>query len=418
MRAEANRGAPFDMRTIDIFVSSFPDVQKEHVVAGQLIRSAAAEFKLAINAHYSNPRRGSGAQGGSIGREDFAEESALVLSACFWEYPEREENDFLEIPNTGLYDLVICILGSRLGTTLAPQCVMPDGSRPRSATDYEVGWALYQSKLTPGCPGLHVYRSRAIPAEPLEPRERRENLLRPWDAMQEFWAAWEKEDGTGFRECCHDFQGLEEFEDLFRKHFREFLARRLNPAIPSGTLLPDSGSHLNETQIDYTNKSLARHKPGRKVPQMIGAAAIAGLAIFGAFVGGERFTAESRRTNKEHDIRPAQQNTDLDAPEPSQLEAKRSALELEKRQIAQQSADLAKSQRSGVDAELRKAQNEKAQLTQQASNLADNQRSAKKGTDSANELRSGRALTLDSPQNAEQGISTQGFTAPVQSPNR
>jgi hypothetical protein len=882
------------MRTIDIFVSSFPDVQKEHVVAGQLIRSAAAEFNLAINVHYSNPRRGSRAQGGSIGRKDFADESALVLNACFWEYPEREENDYLEIPNAGLYDLVICILGSRVATTLAPQCVMPDGSRPRSATDYEVGWALYQSKQTPGCPGLHVYRSRAIPAAPIEPREQRENQFRPWDAVQEFCEAWEKEDRTGFREWFHDFQSLEEFEDLFRKHFREFLARRLNPAIPSSkttrkvpysgsnpfrgldffdfqhstvyygrtravgevfdvlktqaaskkpfllvlgpsgsgksslvragilplitqgatpagtgpwrcvltrpgttgdpfstladalletspeesrelasqlrkdpkavaarimevmdqlagqqvdhlvanrkdeglrarengniqvakpaslaqvkpitrlvlvvdqleelfasfssviqqkyiaalcaladyqhvfiiaalqsdfyphyqrfsgltalggvyglqpptprgigniiqfraqaaglrfeqdpetnrsleetilqaaaanpeplpllehllsrlyerqlarkdglllwadyqalggfhnalaqhaesvflnlksdeqealqfviqellgpsrgeepflnrrsipyrdlvlhpqlnqqqrsgakglidrlikegllsakidpqqelsisipqqallqrwprlwdllpqdrrflrmrerldasmkspithgrqredvldggidlaetqTLLTDFGSQVNETQIDHIKKSLARHKPGRKVPQKIGAAAIAGLAIFGAFVLGERFTAESRRTNKEHDIQPAQQNTDLNDRQRSQLEAERAALELEKRQIAQQNADLAKSQRFDAEAELRKAQNEKAQPTQQTSNLADNQRSAKIGPDSANELRSGRALTLDSPQNAEQGISTQGLTAPVQSPN-
>ena len=183
------------------------------------------------------------------------------------------------------------------------------------------------------------------------------------------------------------------------------------------TLLTDFGSYLNETQIDYFKKNPARHKPGRKVLQKIGAAAIAGLAIFGAFVGGERFTAESRRTNKEHDIRPAQQNTDLDARQPSQLEVERSALEVEKRQMAQQNADLAKSQRGDGEAELRKAQNDEAQLTQQTSNLADNQRSAKKSTDSANELRSGRALTLDSPQNAEQGISTQGFTAPVQSPN-
>jgi hypothetical protein len=211
------------------------------------------------------------------------------------------------------------------------------------------------------------------------------------------------------------------------------------------TLLTDFRSHLNETEIDYIKKSLARHKPGRKVPQKIGAAAIAGLAIFGAFVGGERFNAESRRTNKEYDIRPAQQNTDLDARQRSQLEAEPGALELrlketeqklqiaqhnadpafalgtqvkkteEKPQIARQNADLAKSQRSGVEAELRKAQEEKAQLTQQTSDLPDNQRSAKKGTDSANEVRSGRALTLDSRQNAEQAVSTQGFTAPFQS---
>jgi hypothetical protein len=234
------------MRTLDLFVSSFPDVEKERVVAGQLIRSAAAEFNLAINFQYSNPQQGSWAHDGSIGRRDFAEPSALVLSAFFWEHVQRKENDFLEIPNTGLYDFVVCILGSRLGKTLAPHCVMPDGSQPRSATDYEVGWALYQSKQTPGCPGLHVYRSRAIPAAPVEPGEQQGNLFRPRDDVQEFCEAWEKEDGAGFRECCHDFQSLEEFEDLFRQHFREFLARRLNPAISSGTTtrkLPYAGAN-------------------------------------------------------------------------------------------------------------------------------------------------------------------------------
>jgi hypothetical protein len=223
-------------------------------------------------------------------------------------------------------------------------------------------------------------------------------------------------------------------------------------------LLTDFGAHLNETQIDDIKKSLAKHKSGRKLPPKIGVAAIAGLAIFGAFVIGEQFNAESRRSNKEHDIRPAQQNTDLDVGQRSQLEVAdepavqavqlmRSAMELrlketeqklsnaqqnadpafasgtqlkkteEKLQITQQNADLAKSQPSAVEGDLRKGQEKKAQLTPQTSNLADDQRSAKKGTDSANELRSGRALTLDSRQNAEQGISTQGFTAPVQSTN-
>ena len=34
--------------------------------------------------------------------------------------------------------------------------------------------------------------------------------------------------GTEFRECCHDYQDLEEFENLFREHFRDFLARQLD----------------------------------------------------------------------------------------------------------------------------------------------------------------------------------------------
>ena len=234
VQARANGAATADRRTIDILVSAPPDVQKEHSIAEQLIRSAAAEFNLPINVWYSNPLRTSSAENSSLESRAFSDQSTPVLCPCFWEYPEPEESDLLEIPNTGLYDLVICILWSRLGTTLAPQFVMPDGSRPRSATDYQVAWALYQSKQTPGSPGLHVYRSRATPAAPLEPREQRQNLFGQWDAVQDFFATWEKDPEAGFRECCHDFQDLEEFEDLFREHFREFLARRLNTAIASG----------------------------------------------------------------------------------------------------------------------------------------------------------------------------------------
>src|SRR3981081_3634686 len=234
MRAEA-RGTPVDMRTIDIFVSSPADVQTERAVAEQLIRSVAAEFNLPIKVSYSNPLRASKEEDkNSVEREDFGDESTLVLCPCFWEYPELEGEDFLEqIPNTGQYDLVICILWSRLGPSLVQKCVMPDGSRPRSGTEYEVAWVLDQSKLTPGFPGLHVYRNRATPAAPLEPKEKRENLCRQWDAVREFCAAWEKNGETEFRECCHDYQDLEEFENLFREHFRDFLAQQLDREIDS-----------------------------------------------------------------------------------------------------------------------------------------------------------------------------------------
>jgi len=218
------------MRTIDIFVSSPADVQKECAVAEQLIRSAAAEFYLPINVSYSNPLRGLKADG-SV-HEESGEESPPVLRPCFWEYPESERDYFLEpTPNTGQFDLVICILWSRLGTAPIQRCVMPDGSRPKSATDYEVAWALDQSKRTPGSPRLHLYRNRATPTASLEPKEKRENLCQQWDAVQEFCASWEKSAGTGFRECCHDYQDLEEFESLLREHFRHFLAQRLDQGV-------------------------------------------------------------------------------------------------------------------------------------------------------------------------------------------
>jgi hypothetical protein len=241
------------VRTIDIFISAPADVQKEHAIAEQAIRSAAEEFNLPVHVWYSNPLRGSSVENRSVESVELLDKSTTVLCPCFREYPQSDEPEFLEqIPNTGLFDLVICILWSRLGTTLPTQYVMPDGSRPGSATDYEVAWALEQSKRTPGCPGLHVYRKRATPAIPLEPKEQRENSFRQWDAVQEFCGAWEKDAGTGFRECCHDFQDLEEFEDLFREHFRDFLARRLDPEIASDTA-PRKLRHLGSNPFRGLN---------------------------------------------------------------------------------------------------------------------------------------------------------------------
>jgi hypothetical protein len=226
------------MRTIDVLVSFPADVRKEYAVAEQLIRFAAAEFDLPINVSYSNPLRGSKPEDASVGCNDFGAESTLVLCPRFWEYPELEGGDFLEqIPNAGGYDLVICILWSQLGTAAPQNCVMPDGSRPRSATECEIAWALDQAKRTPGSPVLHVYQNRATPVAPLEPKEKREHLCRQWDAAQEFCTAFEKTAGTGFSECCHDYQDLEEFENLFREHFRYFLARRLDRGTSTSKVL-------------------------------------------------------------------------------------------------------------------------------------------------------------------------------------
>ena len=228
------------MRRIDIFISSLEDVQIERSIAERLIRSAAAEFSVPVSVFYSNWLRQlkqkdeSTAQRGNADRD-----SVLLLCPCFWEYQDlKAEPEYREqTPNTGQYDLVVCILWSRLCSRLAPTLLMPDGSQPRSATDYEVAWALNHSKQTPGVPTLHIYRNRATRVAPLEPKEKRDIFCRQWDSVQEFFAAWEKRRGTEFVDCCHDYQDLEEFENLFRAHFRDFLAGQLDrEAVAGGAL--------------------------------------------------------------------------------------------------------------------------------------------------------------------------------------
>src|SRR6266403_4618959 len=222
------------MRKIDILVSSSEDVQNERGVAERLVCSVAAELDVSVSVSYSNRLRGPEQENETIARPASDKgEDGLLLCPCFSEHQDsKTEPEYCEhILNPGQYDLLICILWSQLGTRSAPMFVMPDGSQPRSATEYEVAWVLDQSKQTPGFPGLDVYRNRATPAAPLEPKEKRENLCRQWDAVQEFCAAWEKNGGTELRDCCHDYRDLEEFENLFREHFRDFLARQLDREI-------------------------------------------------------------------------------------------------------------------------------------------------------------------------------------------
>src|SRR5258707_7022566 len=141
------------------------------------------------------------------------------------------------------------------------------------------------------------------------------------------------------------------------------------------TLLRDFRSSLSESQVEYIQKSIAKHKRPRRVRDGIGLAAIAGLAVFSTFAGIERFNTESRRKNGEQEIQPAQQNADLAASQRSALETQLKKAQ-EKAQLAQQSTDLAASQRTALETQLKKAQQEKAQLAQQNTDLASSQRTA------------------------------------------
>ena len=220
------------MRRIDIFVSSPEDVRKERSLVERTIRAIAGEFGVPITVSYSNWLRQHSpldqiATHGANGSED----DRTWLCPCFWEYRDSElDQEYREqIPNTGSYDLVISILWSRLGTRVSPAFVMPDGTQPKTVNEYEIGWVLDQLNRTPGFPELRVYRNRAAPPAPALPKPQREAFFRELDAVQEFFAAWENK--KAFAEACSSYSDLEEFESLFRTHFRDFLGRQLEKEI-------------------------------------------------------------------------------------------------------------------------------------------------------------------------------------------
>ncbi|MBV9997686.1 MAG: hypothetical protein JO015_01105 [Verrucomicrobia bacterium] len=215
------------MKTIEVFISGSDDVREEQAVVERVIRSVAAEFDCAVSAAHSS--RLQRLESADLNATAALRSSAqgIPLRLCFWEYQDPGGEESREqVPNPGQFDLVVCLLWSRLGPPLAPKFVGPDGAVPGSATGYEVAWALDQARIAPGLPALQIYRRRSVPDVPLEPREAREAAFRRWDAVQDFFVTWQERAGEAFTQNCHDYRWLEEFEALFRAEFRRFLASR------------------------------------------------------------------------------------------------------------------------------------------------------------------------------------------------
>src|SRR6201984_1412147 len=217
------------MKTIRVFVSSPGDVRAERTIADRLVRLTAEELGIPVSVQYSNLLRD--AQLPESPNSSLESETGeLTLCPYFWEYqrfsPELGYQD--QIPNTAQFDLVICILWSRLGTKLHPRFQMPDGSEPRSGTDFEIAWAMAQRKKTPGIPALHVYRNCSRPNPPLESPERLEEFLRQWKSLNAFFESWLKDSEGQFIGAFNNYYNLEEFERLFREHFRDFLSTQVS----------------------------------------------------------------------------------------------------------------------------------------------------------------------------------------------
>ena len=105
---------------------------------------------------------------------------------------------------------------------------MPDGSPAGSGTEYEIACALDHASKNRGIPPLRVYRNCSKPAPPLEPKEEREIFIQQWDSLQEFFAHWEKNSERNFAGRRHNYRDLQKFEELFREHFRDFLAHQID----------------------------------------------------------------------------------------------------------------------------------------------------------------------------------------------
>lgn len=213
------------MRTIDILVAAASDLQKESAIAEHLICTLAAEFDIPINISFTDrPREPIEVGGGE--RNDPVDKSTAVTRPIFRERSALERE---ELPqwDQAQYDLVICLLWSRFPSVLVEKCLTPNGGMAWSATTYEIGSILGQLRRVSEVRRFRLYRNRATPDFSLEPKEVKEERCREWDAVQDFFGRWEKDNEILLRECCQEFRDLDEFANLFRDHFRSFLVEEL-----------------------------------------------------------------------------------------------------------------------------------------------------------------------------------------------
>jgi serine/threonine protein kinase/tetratricopeptide (TPR) repeat protein len=224
------------LKTIRIFVSSTGDVQKERNLAERTIRSLAAELNVPLRDSCRKFQRLAEEEGAPKTETDH--DSSVVLCTYFWEYQKyRPDSDCeAQIPKTADFDLANCILLSRLGTLASSTLTLPDSSLARSGTEYEFAWALEHPANVGGLRSLQVYRNRSKPTPPLEPMEERQAFGREWDAVQDFFAHWEQRSEAKLAPALNNYRNLEEFDELFREHLRDFLTSRLQEEIGKKSL--------------------------------------------------------------------------------------------------------------------------------------------------------------------------------------
>jgi WD40 repeat protein len=195
---------------ITLFVSSPGDVAHERRIAREIIARLNAEFA-----------------------------SRIVIEPYFWEYePFDFSKSFQEqIPNTAVFDVVLCLLWSRLGSRLGASQKLPDGSPANSGTEYEITHALAAQKERKGLPELHVWINQTVPSFQPDPPEVHDERIGQWRALKRFIERWTKDSQDGsFVGSFTAYRTIAEFQDLFEVKLRKVVERRA--AVSPGTLAP------------------------------------------------------------------------------------------------------------------------------------------------------------------------------------
>ncbi|MEM9481021.1 MAG: tetratricopeptide repeat protein [Verrucomicrobiota bacterium] len=189
------------MKTLRLFLSSPGDVAQERRIAERVIARLDAEF------------------------------STVKLAPYFWEYePMVITKDYQEqIPAPSEFDIVICILWSRMGSRMHTKYQRQDGTAFRSGTEYEFVDAVEGQKRNDGTPDVLVWINKTQPLIPLEPEEAHMERLRQWRELKAFLEEWTRdgEEGT-FKGAVNRYGRLDEFEEKLEVKLRKLIEGRLD----------------------------------------------------------------------------------------------------------------------------------------------------------------------------------------------
>jgi hypothetical protein len=189
------------MRRLRIFISSPGDVQKERQVVRSIVDRLAGQFA-----------------------------DVVELDPYFWEYePMRVTADFqTQIEPPSDFDIVVCILWSRLGTPLRA----PDGQVYQSGTEYEVNTAI-ASYHQRGIPDVLVYHSQSPAQIRRSPKDARERAYRQLEAVDAFLEKLALDPQTGtVKGAIIRYANLAEFEERVEAHLRKLIVDRVGEPPP------------------------------------------------------------------------------------------------------------------------------------------------------------------------------------------
>ena len=223
---------------VQIFLSSPGDVADERGLARQVLQSLPKEVSFAGKIHIDE-----------ISWDDPG--NPVALDARFT--PQEAINR--ERPKPSECDVVVVILWARMGTPLPENYRKPDGTTYRSGTEWEFLDAIKSAERTDR-PMVWVYRrDEDIKVGRKDPR--RDEILRQGDAVDAFFKEFEDPDGS-LKRSYHPYHTPSEFQRLFERHLRDWLALRLKDATP----LPLETKNSNASTAQ-TEKSIWQGNPYR-----------------------------------------------------------------------------------------------------------------------------------------------------------